>query len=303
MKQCKEQKRQHTEQLFAGILYFMALFVPLIPFLCGYLMEGQSVPRWLEGMDANVPVIYRSLLLLLQILIFGCNCLFYRRVFPGQKGQTARALGVFLYMTCPCHIYVFCDRGDLRLAASEALLPLVVWALVGILQKRSLPLNGSMVVIGLAGLIWLNAEPASWAQGTGSYTVADLLRFWNYREGHPGLGMGVALAFAAALWLWIVARKRDGAQTVIGVCVVAVVLLAAALFTDLTQAAGWAAWMLCIPGARAGQSLAGDDGGEVGQEAGKEVLLLIVMAALGTCLYQCNWLTYSRAPMDYYEVP
>lgn len=289
-----EQKQKTVEQICEKALYVTALFVPLIPLLSGYLLEGQTVPSWLVQSGGNVLVSYRSLILLLQILTFGCNCLFFGRVFSGREERIARALGVFLYMTCPYHIYVCCDRGDLRLAASEALLPLVVWALAGILQKHVLPINGLVVMIGLAGLIWLNAEPVSPAQGTDSYTVAELLRFWNYREGHPGLGMGVVLAFTAALWLWIVARRRDGAQTVIGVFVVAAVLLAAALFTDLTQAAGWAAWTLCIPGAWAGQRLAGAEK----RNAARGAVLLIVLAALGTCLYQCNWLTYSRAPMD-----
>lgn len=277
-------------------LYIMAFFASSLPLWCGYILKDQQVPDSILQMGENAYWIYLIYMLLIQGLTLVCNSLFYNKIFAGKEAGIAGGFGVLLYMTCPYHIFVCYDRGDWLRVWVGILLPLAGIGFMGIWQKKKVLLNGLVFCAAVAGIIKVNCYDFVIAPGVGNYTIADLLGCWHYRGGRPGLGMGVLLAVIPALWLWFVERKRDEIIKVSRIAPIIICLVLLLLFTNMSQWVGCLAWFLCIWGAWACGELSHDPE----NPKARGILLLILMAALGCCWYQCNTLTYTRMPMIFF---
>lgn len=104
---------------------------------------------WISG---NPALTYRIYMLLVQIGTLGAAVLMFHRVFGRKDAEMPRFCGVLLYMTCPCRIFLSYDLADFSQIAAWMLLPLYLWAVIGIAKeegKRSV--NILTAAVALAG--------------------------------------------------------------------------------------------------------------------------------------------------------
>lgn len=145
------------------------------------------------------------------------------------------------------------------------------------------------------------------------YRLGEYFGYYTYSSGHPGMGLGMFVCVIAVLWL----QFAGGIPLKDRKCIF---YTAAALFFlllswnrfpwDFIQRLGmWALKLvslvetpalfagvafgcLCIPGADAVDRMY-----RQGQKAASAVALLVLIACLGICIYQCNMLTFYRLPL------
>ncbi len=92
---------------------------------------------WISG---NLALTYRIYMLVVQMGTLGAAILMFHRVFGRKDAEMSRFCGVLLYMTCPYRIFVSYDLADFSQVAAWMLLPLYLWAVIGIVKgegKRS----------------------------------------------------------------------------------------------------------------------------------------------------------------------
>lgn len=154
------------------------------------------------------------------------------------------------------------------------------------------------------------------------YDLGEFFSVFVYREGHPGMGLGMMLCLLAGIWLMFVkGQKLLGDRPVsfsrkacaCFVALAAVLLLMSLQYFPWEYAQRLGQWALklvslletpgvffgmaqialCVPGAWAMERLErqGDKEVFVGMAA------LALLACLGSCIYQCNMLTYTRLPL------
>lgn len=147
------------------------------------------------------------------------------------------------------------------------------------------------------------------------YRLGHYFSTYAFRDGHPGMGLGMGVCLLAGIWLWFVENKRDRHrvdQVFIGLAVLLTCLSFYRFPWDLVQRlGGWALrlvsligtpavfwgmaqFVFCVPGARS----AGRIGRHEERWAAEVVPVLILLACVAVCVYQCNMLTYSRMPLE-----
>lgn len=110
------------------------------------------IPGILYHIFGSMVLSYRVLMLAIQIGTLLAAMLFFQSFFAGRESRFSVFCGVLLYMTCPYRIYVCYDSADLSQAVAWALLPLYVWALVGITSRDTKPRDIVMAALALAGI-------------------------------------------------------------------------------------------------------------------------------------------------------
>ena len=147
------------------------------------------------------------------------------------------------------------------------------------------------------------------------YRFGQFFSSYAFRENHPGMGLGIFICLLAGLWLWFVAGGEKTGKRERFFIVLSVILLLFSLRYfpwDFVQRLGdWAlklgslintpaifaglAWScLCIPAAASVDRMYRQEN----KLLADAVPLVVLLACLGLCVYQCNMLTYSRLPMD-----
>jgi len=112
---------------------------------------------WLPGLlyrlTGNLTLAYRIYMLAIQSATLAASTLMFSRIFSRRETDTPVFFGVLLYMTCPYRIYVCYDLADLSQAAAWMLLPVYMWAVLGILSKEgNKPRNLVTAALTLAGI-------------------------------------------------------------------------------------------------------------------------------------------------------
>lgn len=147
------------------------------------------------------------------------------------------------------------------------------------------------------------------------YQFGQFFSSYAFRENHPGMGLGMFFCLLTGVWLWFVAGGEKAGRCERFFIVLSVILLLMSLRYfpwDFVQRLGdWAlklgslintpaifaglAWsFLCIPAAASADRMYRQEN----KLLAYAVPLIVLLACLGLCVYQCNMLTYSRLPMD-----
>lgn len=107
------------------------------------------LPGLLYRLCGNLVLVYRLHMAAVQLGTLFASILFFRKVFS-KDGLLPSALGVLLYMTCPYRIYICYDFSNLSQAVAWMLLPLYLWAVLGLMGSAGKEGGGRMVVAALA---------------------------------------------------------------------------------------------------------------------------------------------------------
>lgn len=146
------------------------------------------------------------------------------------------------------------------------------------------------------------------------YRFGQFFSSYSFRDEHPGLGLGVLICLTAGLWLWFVkggekAKRCEHLFT--GIAFLWLLFSLRYFPWDLIQRLGvWSLKLISIvgtPAVFAGLGYAAlcvPAAGAAGRISRYEnrliagaVALIILITSIGLCVYQCNMLTYTRAPM------
>lgn len=146
------------------------------------------------------------------------------------------------------------------------------------------------------------------------YHFGQFFNIFAFRDDHPGMGLGIFICLLVGLWFWFVTGEKAQRQVHFFVTLSAILLLLSLCYFpwDYVQRLGvWALKLvslintpaifaglayhcLCIPAAASAD--------RVSRQENKPIVygfsILVLLACLGICVYQCNMLTYSRLPMD-----
>lgn len=147
------------------------------------------------------------------------------------------------------------------------------------------------------------------------YRLGQFFSSYAFRDSHPGMGLGMFLCLLAGLnaaflgddgkmgkrekfFVWsgilflLVAWRRFPWD--LGQRMGTWALRLISLINTPAVFAGAAYGCLCIPSA----SAVGRISGRGNKQIALAVQIMVVLACLGLCIYQCNMLTYSRLPMN-----
>ena len=147
------------------------------------------------------------------------------------------------------------------------------------------------------------------------YTPGQYFSSYAWRDGHPGMGLGMMVCLMTAAWLGFVEGEKENRKVcrAFGGLALFLGLLSLRYFPwDYVQRLGiWALKLVSLAGTPAvfwGMAffaLCVPAAGGVDRIRRKEnspaafaVPALVAAACLGLCLYQCNMLIYSRAPLE-----
>lgn len=256
----------------------------------------------------------RLVLVLIQIGTLFTAMLCFQRIFAEAETKLPVYFGVLLYMTCPYRIYVCYESAELSEAAAWLLLPLCIWAFVGITRCRNLK-NLAAAVFALAAVIGLGLFMFEDIYYDIGFTVKSIMgdgyRFGEYfqsfdcKEGHPGMGLGMLICLLTGAWMAFVKGVKEEHRICKFFALAAGVLTVLSFYLfpwDMVQRLGdWALifvsvmgtpaifWgmalvCLCVPAACAMDRISRDENKLVAVG----VPVTVIMACLGVCAYQCS---------------
>ncbi|MCM1091257.1 MAG: hypothetical protein NC092_06920 [Butyrivibrio sp.] len=114
----------------------------------------------LRGHEMDVDMIWKCCMGLMQLGTLCTSILMFRRLFEGKASKYPVFWGVLLYMSCPYRIYVCYDLADMAQAVVWAVIPLYIWAVLGIVRNRKMNqknmLNLGVATLSLAGIGYTN---------------------------------------------------------------------------------------------------------------------------------------------------
>lgn len=146
------------------------------------------------------------------------------------------------------------------------------------------------------------------------YHVGQFFGSYAFRNGKPGMGLGMLICMLTALWLRFVQGERGTDRGIRGFSAIALFLTALSLACfpwDILQRLGaWSVKLIsligtpavfwgmataayCIPAADSMERISRRENEPMVQA----VPVIVVLFAVGICVYQCNMLTYSRLPL------
>lgn len=147
------------------------------------------------------------------------------------------------------------------------------------------------------------------------YRLGYYFSSYSFRDGHPGMGLGMLICLLTGIWLRFVMGQKERHGRDRGFFWLAIFFWTLSFYYfpwDFVQRLGmWALKLvsladtpsvfwgmaflcLCVPAAR---FMDGIRKCEI-KWAALAVPVIVVLACIGICVYQCNMLTYNRLPME-----
>ncbi|MCH5343528.1 MAG: hypothetical protein J1E64_05760 [Acetatifactor sp.] len=148
------------------------------------------------------------------------------------------------------------------------------------------------------------------------YRFGQFFSSYAFRDGHPGFGLGIMICLLAGLWLrFVIGGEKVGTyeRFFIGLAILLLMFSLRYFPWDFVQRLGvWTLKLvsvmgtpavfaglgyaaLCVPAAGA----AGRIGRYENRLVAGAVPLIILITSIGLCVYQCNMLTDTRAPLRF----
>ena len=219
--------------------YFLILITVLIPISAGYVMQGGLAASWLlwfANYTTQATLLYRFLMLMLQLGTFAGCLLFFHSYVPEKNGELLQFMGTALYMLSPIRFYACYDLADFAVVIFLMCFPLMGWTILKVeqlLKKRKVADSIGYSVTGFLCLalsvvaIALNPVKTDAEMLRERYYINDMFSAFIYRTAHPGLGLGLMLALGLYVW-WILVEKNKMKKSEIVVLMVALLGMIAA---------------------------------------------------------------------------
>lgn len=146
------------------------------------------------------------------------------------------------------------------------------------------------------------------------YRFGQFFSTYFFRDGHPGMGLGMLICLLALIWIRFVEKIKVDKKyrAYLAAALVLSVLSTRHFPWDLFQRiGGWAYKAVCLIGTPAvfwGMAFlcfcvpGADAMGKISRHENKMIAfavpVLVLIACIGICVYQCNMITYYRAPLE-----
>lgn len=209
-----------------------------------------------------------------------------------------------------------------------SLIVMVITLMAGLLTRSSRMLLSSVgaTLIFLPGLYRLiqylflgyfqEWDPPVQSIMANGYRFGEYFSSYTWREGRPGMGMGMLLCLLAGLWLGFVKREREENKVFSFFRGISALLIAMSFCRfpwDMVQRLGSGALKLIsligTPALFGGMAYGGlcvvsaSAINRVSKQENRKIAfavpVMVLLACLGLCIYQCNMLTYNRYPFIY----
>lgn len=147
------------------------------------------------------------------------------------------------------------------------------------------------------------------------YRIGQFFSSYSFRDGHPGMGLGMLVCLLALIWIRFVENMKESNKES-KICLAGAfffVLLSTCYFPwDIIQRIGkWGLKTVCLIGTPAvfwGMAFlclcvpAADTMGKIGKHENKKIAfavpVIVWIACICICVYQCNMITYHRVPLE-----
>lgn len=148
------------------------------------------------------------------------------------------------------------------------------------------------------------------------YSASNFFSSFAYREGRPGMGLALFIGILTLIWLYFVKGSMKLPKRAVFAAALSVLFLICSmkgfpwdilqrlgtwalrlipLFGSPALFFGFACFGACIPAAYAVEEISVHKN----KAAAIGLPVIIFTAALGICVYMCNYLTFSRLPVEY----
>lgn len=114
------------------------------------------LPAFLVRWTGKMAVGWEGYMIFMQLGTLLTAVLMFRRLFEGNASGYPVLLGTLLYMSCPYRVYLCYDLADMAQVAVWAMLPLYIWAVLGIVRRERYLVNLGVAAVSLAGIGYAN---------------------------------------------------------------------------------------------------------------------------------------------------
>ncbi len=290
--------------------HFLILITVLIPISVDYVIQGGLTAGWISLFAddaAQAVLIYRGLMLLLQIGTFTGCVLFFRNYVTGANRELMVLMGTALYMLSPIRLYACYDLTDFAVTFFLMGIPFAGWMILKArLQWAQKKVEGAVgyfmvsILCLSAAVMAVMMEPVKPEMEIlcERYYLNDMFSAFIYRTAHPGWGLGLMLAAGLYGWKSFVENDRVRKGEIVLLTLTLLSMLAAGCNQNvvygplLAMSVGTDCVILLVTGR---DYITADDG-----EGQKSRLWIygIIAACLAVGTYFCNQLMYYRIPLN-----
>lgn len=156
------------------------------------------LPALIAGKAGGIVYGWECYMIFMQIATLLSSALMFKRLFEDENSDYPIFFGVLLYMSCPYRIYVCYDLADMAQVAVWALLPLYVWAVLGIIRRKQTVVSLLTAALVLAGMGYADLMQMLVIAGFTLLAALGVKRFLLL----PALGAGCVAALPCLLRLF-----------------------------------------------------------------------------------------------------
>ncbi len=162
------------------------------------------LPGVMYWWSENVVLTYRIYMLVVQMGTLGAAILMFQRIFAYRDTKLPIVFGVLLYMTCPYRIYLSYDLADFSQTTAWMLLPLYLWAVLGILEEKGKRSPNILIAaFALAGIGY--ADVVYFLTAAGVTVLVGLFgkKWWTFAAVAAGGGMFLPGVYRLVQYLFL----------------------------------------------------------------------------------------------------
>lgn len=180
------------------------------------------LPALLVRWTGKMVVGWECYMILMQIGTLFTAMLMFHRLFEGKNSKYPAFFGVLLYMSCPYRIYLCYDLADMSQVAVWALMPLYIWAVLGIVRYHKMNqkniVNLVMAALSLAGIGYANLLQMLVVVGFTLLVALCARKFWILLSLAAGSALTLPCLFRLEYYLFRGAYEHLGipVQSIMG---------------------------------------------------------------------------------------
>lgn len=291
----------------SNIFYAVVFIVLSLPLLCDYIISGGIIEEWTWQMELlgnafiseHLVWIHHIWMLLVQIMTLWFTGLLFGEVFKAEDYRIAKYIGIVLYTTAPFRIYICYDWQNMNQSIFWMLVPLLGYGLLAVLDKGK-RINGCvalfLTMLGFIGMCRMQEGSlfSDYIYERG-YTLGDFFTAYQFADGYPGMGVGMLVCIVVSGYLFVVKGCRENNSVCKLTLLLGIVTGALSYFCLPLLFWGLSYTCLCLNGASALECLYKKEE----KTMATAIVVFVVVACLGLCIYQCNMITYHNLPRIY----